>query len=666
MRSSPALPVLFDKKRMIYLRLMVLTAPSPITPPDEWAAANRIYGQDKGIPGPRDVGLTPYIIPFERAVVSGKYKRIVLVTAAQSGKTEGMLDLIGQRLDQRPAPILYVGPSKQFLREQFEPRVMTLIEEAATLSAKIGSEKRMTQTRKIIAGVPLRLAHAGSSTALKSDPAALALVDEYDDMLKNVKGQGDPLGLVERRGDTYADFVCAVASTPGKGSVEAVTDANSGLAFWDTAAAEDVESRIWALWQQGSRHHWAWPCPHCKEYFIPRFDCLSYPDGASPMRAAQATTMICPRCGGVLVEADKAAMNERGRYVAPGQRIDAAGNVTGEPPEASALSLWVSGLASPFVTWGERVQSYLEAVAMADDAAIQTAVCSGFGELHSPGGINVREWQQVARLRDGRRASEVPDEVLRLSCAVDVSGSTLWYSIRGWGGRATSWMIEYGELAGFTDEQEVWTDLSALLHDTYGGMHIALALIDSGFRPNKVSEGSANMVYEFCRRFPRFVKPTKGFATLTAPIMRSKTKVVIPGRGISARLDLVRLDTDFWKSRVYERLAWPEHQAGAFHLHGNATEDYCRQLVSEVRQVTPTGRPQWVQLSRRNHYFDCEAMNEAAGHLLNVQKIPASARRVASDKVAADEPAPVPAVSAAALAKKRMADIAARMNREHR
>ena len=47
--------------------------------------------------------------------------------------------------------------------------------------------------------------------------AALALVDEYDEMIANIRGQGDPLGLVERRGDTYPDFVAVVTSTCRRG-----------------------------------------------------------------------------------------------------------------------------------------------------------------------------------------------------------------------------------------------------------------------------------------------------------------------------------------------------------------------------------------------------------------------------------------------------------------
>lgn len=218
-----------------------------------------------------------------------------------------MLDCAGQRLDQRPGPILYVGPNKQFLTEQFEPRVLALLDQSPTLTMKLARGKRMTKTRKMVSGVLFRLAHSGSSTALKSDPAVLALVDEYDEMVSNVNTQGGPLGLVERRGDTYADFVCVVTSTPKKGQVAAIEDQKSKLVFWDVAMSEDIESPIWQLWQQGTRHHWCWPCPHCEEYFVPRFNLMRWPPNSTPMAAARAVYLGCPHCGGVIEDSDRRA-----------------------------------------------------------------------------------------------------------------------------------------------------------------------------------------------------------------------------------------------------------------------------------------------------------------------------------------------------------------------
>lgn len=624
----------------------------------KWARENRTYPRSAAIPGPRDPHLTPYIVPIEDAAGERLSKRIVVVTAAQSGKSEGLLDIAGQRLDQHPVPILYVGPNKQFLTEQFEPRVMALLDEAPTLAGKVARGKRMTKTRKMIAGVPLRLAHAGSSAALKSDPAALALVDEYDEMLKNIKGQGDPLGLVERRGDTYADFVCVVTSTCSRGMVRTVHDQKSGLIFWRIAQSDEVESPIWKLWQAGTRHHWSWPCPHCGEYFVPRFDLVRYPKDATPLEAQAQTFIECPRCGGIIEEHHKADMNERGKFVAPGQYVEPDGTVVGDPPPSPTLSYWVSGLASPFVTFGDRVKNYVEAVEIGDDAMIQTAVNAGFGECYSPGGGEVPEWEELKAksARSSYARGEVPDGVRYLTLTADVQKQSIPYTIRGWGAKATSWLVDYGRLHGDTAEEEVWDALGDLISTPIDGVPIRLAFVDSGFRPGKSDTLPLNRVYEFCRRFLRRVRPTKGSSTpMRTPMMVSKIEVTRAGKASKFGLDLIRLDTDHWKSWVHERARWDENKAGSWHLPKNIDDDYCHQIVSEARLVDPLGKPEWVQRSKENHFLDCEAMQAAAGYMLNVQRIKPSEDTEDQAPVVAvpAEPAPgdVPVQSARPVAR---------------
>ena len=174
-------------------------------------------------------------------------------------------------------------------------------------------------------------------------------------------------------------------------------DETSGLFFWDEAAVEDIESPIWQLWQQGTRHHWCWPCPHCDEYFVPRFNLMRYPLKATPMEASRETFLECPTCHGVIENRHKEKMNENGHFVAPGQSIDKNGVLHGAPRERLTLSYWVSGLASPFVTFGERIASLIEAQQSGDDAMVQQAMNAGFGELHSAGGGEVPEWMEIKR-----------------------------------------------------------------------------------------------------------------------------------------------------------------------------------------------------------------------------------------------------------------------------
>ena len=191
-----------------------LWRPQPRMTPTEWAMRNRVYPETSGRPGPRDPYLTPYIVPFVDALESVSYGVLCLVCGSQMGKTDAVLDMIGWRLDTRPRPQLYVGPSKDFLTDQLEPRIMALLDEAATLRDKVARGKRMKKTRKIVAGVPLRMAWAGSPTQLSSDQAGDVHVDELDRMGSDVKDEGDPLTLVRARGFSYRDRKLVVTSTP--------------------------------------------------------------------------------------------------------------------------------------------------------------------------------------------------------------------------------------------------------------------------------------------------------------------------------------------------------------------------------------------------------------------------------------------------------------------
>jgi phage terminase large subunit GpA-like protein len=584
------------------------------------------------MPGPRNPGVTPYMIPFVRA--AGTAKRVVMVCGAQMGKTDSILDLIGQRLDQHPGPLLYVGPSRDFVTQQFEPRVADLLETPA-LRDKMASARRQKLTKKIVAGVPLRLAHAGSSTALKSDPASLALVDEYDEMLSNIKGQGDPLGLIEARGFTYADFSTVITSTPSQGNVETVTDEATGLEFWKHADLEELSSAIWRLWQQGTRYHWAWQCPHCDEWFIPRSKLLSYPKGATPAEAKRNAWISCPHNGCVIDEVSRLRCNETGVYVAPGQRITKAGKVVGDPPDSPTISFWVSGLASPFVTLGDRAQNYLLALKSGESDKIQTSINADMGETYIAGGGEMPAVSEVKARRTDYQLGKVPAGGLRLTMAVDVQKFRLIYGIRAWGAFGTSWLIAQDEIHGDTSQIEPWNELDEVLDARISGMRIELCFVDSGFRPGDPKIIDVNRVYEFCRtRAPR-VFATKGSLTLAAPLIRRQIEVTSRGKRAGWGLSLISLSTDHWKRQVYDVLRHdPDDGGAAWFLPDDVSDEYCEQVVSEARKIAPNGKPQWLRVRRENHALDIEAMLQATAFMKGFHKLrPSSRARVAANYV---------------------------------
>lgn len=653
MESSPGSLNIAPKLSQTFARAATLLQPTPRQWPDEWGTC-REYPPTSGVPGQRDPRLTPFMIPFMRAVMSGAARRVVMVCSAQIGKTEALFDIIGERLSNSPVPILYVGPNKQFLTDQLEPRLMELFEQAPSLADKLLRGKKSKVLRKIVAGVPIRLAHAGSSTALKSDPAGLAISDEVDEMLRNVKKQGDPGALIDRRGETQPEFVHAAVSTPSRGPSDVVLDPESGLEFWRDQDPSEIESPIWKLWQQGTKYHWAWPCPHCAKYFIPRFRNLKWPSKATPFQALSSTWVECPNCDGKIKDERKESMNARGWFVAPGQSITDDGVVVGDPPESTTISFWVGGLATPFRTFGERAAEYIEAARSGDIEKVQAVVNSGFGELWAPSGGEVPEWQEIANIarKSLYRRGQVPDGAVYATLTCDVQKSGVYWTKRAWGARATSWLIDYGFLQGDTAEEEIWEAVADLLTEPVDEMPIRLGFIDSGFRPGKKDLLPINRIYEFCRRFQRRLRPTKGAShVMRTPLKVSKIEVNRAGKASKYGLDLVMLDSGHWKSWVHERIRWPADQLGAWHLPIDIDDDYALQLVSEARLKKPSGGEQWIQKAKHNHYLDCEAMQAAAGFMLNVQRLsPSGAQAIAAggavpqvhDSIAETAPPPPP------------------------
>jgi phage terminase large subunit GpA-like protein len=191
-------------------------------------------------------------------------------------------------------------------------------------------------------------------------------------------------------------------------------------------------------------------------------------------------------------------------------------------------------------------------------------------------------------------------------------------------------LIEAGELWGETSDEQVWLDLAELLERTFEGLPIRRCFIDAGFRPGKRDLVPEHVVYSFCRRHSRQVFASKGFEYRDQPLSVKRIDVDTKGRASKFGLDLVRLDTDFLKSWVHQRIRWPVDQPGGFHLPSDATEAYCKQLVSESRVRKSGGGHTWVARSRENHFLDCEALAYAAAYMLGVTRLtPEKAQSIA-------------------------------------
>jgi phage terminase large subunit GpA-like protein len=533
--------------------------------------------------GPWRSSRVPYTRAICKAAADPRIKRVVMVMASQSSKTECMLNILGHRLDDDPAPVIMVLPTQRLATSMSQSRLMPMIASTAGLREKLDRRKTSNKTtEKYIAGQRLGLAWAGSATELSSHPAALILIDELDRMDADVSGEGDPVSLAEARITTFPDGKLIIASTP----------------------TLEGASRIWSLYESGTMEVWTWPCPDCLNFFAPSFELLKWPEKSSPAHAKREARLMCPHCGSLLEDRHRNSMNAAGKFELQGD------------PESDTASYLVSGLASPWRSWGEAAKQWVEAARSREPERMQATMNTVFGELWRIQG-DAPEAESVKALRGGYRCDELPAAVVRITAGVDVQKNRLVYVVRGWGAGSTSWLLRHGEIYGDTDQQSVWADLAGLMEMAWGERELRIygMLVDSGYRPD--------VVYDFALRFPKRVFPSKGHQTLAKPV--SPSKVELDARRNPMKrggIELMHVNTHHFKDFVHTRIRTPLGERGAFYLPIDATDDYCEQLVSESKVVKANGKVLWVR-NGANHYFDAEVLAAAAAYMANVHHIPA-------------------------------------------
>jgi phage terminase large subunit GpA-like protein len=525
-----------------------------------------------------------------------------------------------------------------------------MLRSAPSLWAKTEKGRRAQKLAKRVAGVMLRLAWAGSPTELASQPAHTVVLDELDRM-EAIAGEGDPVTLAEARQATYPDGRLIITSTPIEGNVDVERHPVTGIDHWKVAEPADVLSPIWKLWQEGTRFEWAVPCPHCKGYFVPRFRQLWWPEKATAREAQRDARLVCQRCGTHIEDSDKAEMNARGFYLAPGQDV-VDGKVVGDIPESDTASFWASGIMSPWRSFGKMAAKWVRARRSGDQERIRAVINTDFGELYAFRG-EAQPTTVVRACAGTYTHGEIPAAIKALTCGVDVQKKRLVYVVRGWGYSMESWLVDYGEMWGETDQTQVWEQLSALLERRWGetddkqGLVIKRMGIDSGYRPGDKWRRPDNLIYDFCLRHRRAV-PTKGRDRLNKPLQPSLIDVTHRGQTYKKGLQLWHLDSDYFKSWVHSRLVWPEDQPGRFWVPQDVSEDYCLQMTSETRVAKPSGLATWVKVRNENHFLDCEAINVAVAQSLGFHRKsrkraePATTERAPQETDQGAQAAPVP------------------------
>mgnify|MGYP001946765408 CR=1 FL=1 len=559
----------------------------------------------------------PWIYAITAAFEDPEVDEVVYCTASQVSKTEGvMLNVLGRNFDEgRRVPALVIMATQDQARTLSKDRLSKLLEQVPTLRELLAADReREGMFEKFFAGARLGIGWAGSASQLSFHSAGLGFLDEYSRMRADVAGEGDPYVLLSARLKNFMFSKLGVGSTP---------------LLWDL-------DPTWRLLDGGSCEFWCWPCLHCGESFAPELKILRWPERAPLDEILEAARVVCPRCGGEHEDTDQPVLNDGGQFV-PHQRIAGTSRdavlsryrVNEAPRPNRRRSFWVSGLCSPWQTFGGIAVAYASAVMSKSIETIQARVNVDLGEPFELRG-EAPEWEEVRRLVERYARNTVPHGVQRITIGVDVQKDRLVYVVCGWGFELEMWLIDHGEIWGSTEHHGPWITLQRMLNREYPHaepehnteqFRVDRAHIDSGYDPGSYWTVPTDIIHSFCLRTAQRAAPTKGYATLEKPIRAVKQDVRLGGRTVRGGVVRCDLDTDHFKVLVHSRIRLPDEvETGRWHFHADTDEDFCRQLVAEVLVPTRSGKRDW-RVKGENHYLDAMVNAASAAYMVDAQRL---------------------------------------------
>lgn len=544
----------------------------------EWADKHRrLSSKASAEPGPWRTSRTPYLRePMDCLSSTSAVQRVVMMFAAQTGKTEAGANWLGYVIDHAPGPMLLVQPTVEMAKRLSKQRLESLITETPVLAEKIAPSRSRdsgnTMFAKDFPGGMMLLTGSNSATGLRSTPCRYIFCDEIDAFPSDVDGEGDPVSLAEKRATTFARRKILLTSTP---------------------TVKDF-SRIEAEFERSDQRRFYVPCPCCNVMQWLKWPQLKW-DNNEPSTAAYE----CEVCHERFAEIHKPAMLRRGEWRATA------------PSNGKTAGFQLSGLYSPlgWLSWADMVDDFLRA--KTDAPMLKSFVNTRLAETWEEDFASKVSADGLLERCEHYEAAMVPDGGLALTVGVDVQDNRLAISVWAWGREEEGWLLDHQEIFGDPSRQELWKQLDEVVlrewpHAVGPAMRPDVVAIDSG------GHFTAE-VYQYAReRGRQGVVAIKGQSQRGKPPIGKGSKVDVnyQGRTLKRGALVYPVGGDTVKTTLFGRLKHNEQGAGFLHFHMGTTGEYFEQLTAEkqVLRYNRGGFPtrEWVKKpSARNEALDC-------------------------------------------------------------
>jgi len=557
------------------MQVAEMLKPPPVMTVSQWAdAERRLSPESSAEPGRWYTSRAEYSRGIMDACSDPTVRRVIVMSSAQVGKTEVLLNIIGYCIDQDASPILCVQPTLSMGQAFSKDRLAPMLRDTPALKGKVKDPRSRdsgnTTLSKQFPGGSINIVGSNSAAGLASRPIRVVLADELDRWPSSAGTEGDPLRLAEKRATTFWNSKIVIVSTP------TVKDA----------------SRIESEYLDSDQRQFWVPCADCGEKQTLKWSQVHWPDG-EPTKAIY----VCECCGSTWHDAARYKAISRGEWIA-----DKPGNTT--------AGFRLSGLYSPWIALGDAARDFLEAKKMPE--TLRVWINTFLGETWEEQGEGVKDDEIPGR---GEDYDGVPNDVLMLTAGIDTQNDRLEIEVLGHGvNEAETWSIDHHIIYGDPSAPQIWRDLDLYLGQKFERddgklLNIRCAAIDSGGHYTQA-------VYDFVRpRERRGIFAVKGIAGESKPIVGR------PARNNIGKIRLFPVGVDTAKELIYARLKINIPGPGYCHFPARYDDEYFEQLTAEqiVTKFSKGFRKrEWKKTRARNEALDLRVYALAAFAIANI------------------------------------------------
>ena len=568
-------------------------------PPDmtvsEWADANRILASGYSRqPGPWRTSLTPYLREVMDAFCLPHIRHIVLCFGTQLGKTESLLNMLGYTIDQEPYPTLWIYPREDDAKSVSRTRFRASLHSCPSIAGKMPETREGLQLLEMqFPGMPLWLAGANSAAGLSQKACRNVFRDEIDKYPLRVGDDADPLSLSEERAKS----------------------------FWDIRKIVDVSSPTLeerGIWRQlqacDAILHFRVQCPFCGlpqklEFLQVKWDKPESKDAPLKERirvCRETAEYQCENCGKTIGDDYKQAMLASGRWDFQ------------ESVDLKSVGFHLSSLYSPWLTWGDVAEVFLEATD-AETGSREKLQNFKNGWLAEPWVDRAETMKEEAILAHRVSIAPLiaPEGTIALTAGVDMQKYGFWFTVWAWSRGLDSHLVSYGYLPDWEDVQEMIFAAECRIDWSEHTMCIWRAALDTGGGESADGPWSrTEEAYAWLRQHGRRrIWGARGISRNTTGARIRHTIIdKMPGKGnqpIPGGLILWLIDSDQMKDTFFWRLDQGAQGPQKITLHSETGEDFARQILAEEKRRTRHGTWEWVQVRRDNHLLDASLLAHA-------------------------------------------------------